>query len=296
MRPRILSSGETSSAARLDEDRYQKGGRSRDLRGGATVRFIDIPADREFGAFDKPAGEPDFNPAAFAERMQEMASLYYGTAGPAFVKTLLDEKIDAADVRQAISDFILSVLADAANDEGQLRRGARRFGLVAAAGLMAISAGIVDWEPDAFVEGVRGLFRSWAKARGDGGSIEEAQILAIARSYFSRYGESRFDEVEPPDLGRERPVGDRAGYRTGRGEARRWYVFPQVWKDIFAGFNPHKAAVVLHRNGVVEAGNEAGRFDKKVRLGDGLGRLRMFVVTFRVVEGAGEPDTEEAGT
>ena len=101
----ILSSGETSSAARLDEDRYQKGGRSRELRGGATVRFIDIPADREFGAFDQPGDEPDFNPAAFAERMQEMASIYYGTAGPAFVKALLEEKIGAADVRQAVSDF-----------------------------------------------------------------------------------------------------------------------------------------------------------------------------------------------
>ena len=77
----ILSSGETSSADRLNEDRFQKGGRSRDLRGGATVRFIDIPADREFGAFDKPAGQPDFNPAAFAERLQEMASIYYGVAG-----------------------------------------------------------------------------------------------------------------------------------------------------------------------------------------------------------------------
>ncbi len=214
----ILSSGETSSAARLDEDRYQKGGRSRDLRGGATVRLIDIPADREFGAFDQPADEPDFNPAAFAERLQEMASIYYGTAGPAFVKALLDEKIGAADVRQTISDFILSVFADAANDEGQARRGARRFGLVATAGLMAIGAGIVDWEPDAFVEGVRGLFRDWARARGDGGSIEEAQILAIARSYFGRYGESRFDSIDEPDLAslRERPVADRSGYRTGR--------------------------------------------------------------------------------
>ncbi len=121
------------------------------------MRFIDIPADREFGAFDKPAGEPGFNPAAFAEHMQEMAALYYGTAGPAFVKALLDEKVGAAAVRQAISDFILSV-TDAANDEGQSRRGARRFGLVVTAGLMAISAGIVDWEPDAFVEGVRVCF------------------------------------------------------------------------------------------------------------------------------------------
>ena len=52
----FISSGETPSAARIDEDRFQKGGRSQDFRGGATVRLIDIHADREFGAFDKPAG------------------------------------------------------------------------------------------------------------------------------------------------------------------------------------------------------------------------------------------------
>jgi putative DNA primase/helicase len=249
-RTTIFSSGETPSAARIDEDRFQKGGRSKELRGGATVRLIDIPADREFGAFDRPAGELDFSPAAFAERLQEMASIYYGTAGPAFVKTMLDEEIGAAAVRQGISDFTLSVLADAANDKGQLRRVARRFGLVATAGLMAISAGIVDWDPDVFVEGVRGLFRSWATARGAGRSIEAAQILAIARSYFSRHGESHFDSIdETPDLValRERPAVNRSGYRTGQGPTRRWFVFPQVWKEIFAGINPHKAAAVLYK-------------------------------------------------
>ena len=92
------------------------------MRGGATVRFIDIPADREFGAIDQPDDAPNFNPAAFAEHMQEMASLYYGTAGPAFVKALLEGKNGAAAVRQATSDFIISVSADAANDDGQSQR------------------------------------------------------------------------------------------------------------------------------------------------------------------------------
>jgi hypothetical protein len=71
-------------------------------------------------------------------------------------------------------------------------------------------------------------------------------------------------------------------------------VFPQRWKEIFAGIDPHRAAAVLHQSGVVEAGNEAsGRFDKKAPL---KGRPRMFVVTFKVIEGVGEPDIEEART
>jgi putative DNA primase/helicase len=256
------------------------------------VRFIDIPADREFGAFDKPAGEPDFNPAVFAERMQEMAALYYGTAGPAFVRALLDEKIGAADVRQTVSDFVVSVCGGATADEGQARRVARRFGLVAAAGLMAIGAGIVDWDRAAFLEGVKGLFRDWSNARGDSGPVEAAQILEIARSFFSHYGESRFDSMdEPPDLAslRERPVADRAGYRTGRGAGRLWFVFPQIWKEIFAVVNPRKAAATLHAKGMVDRGVETDRFVKKVQLGD-LKRQNFYVVNQKIFEGWDEPD------
>jgi hypothetical protein len=160
---------------------------------------------------------------------------------------------------------------------------------------MAIGAGIVDWDADAFVEGVKGLFRDWAKTRGREGSIEEAQVLAIARSYFGRYGESHFDNIDEPDIAslKERPVADRSGYRTGFGETRRWFVFPQVFSEIFVGVNPQKAAKILHRHGMLEAGNEVnGRFDKKVRFGDGFVRPRVFVVTSKVVEGLGEPDAD----
>jgi hypothetical protein len=122
----LLSSGETPIAARIGEDRHQKGGRSKELRGGATVRVIDIASDRAHGAFDQPADEPNFNPAAFAERMQEMASTFYGTAGPAFVKALLEDKISGADVRQAVNDFIAGVIENGSSDEA--RRGAARGG------------------------------------------------------------------------------------------------------------------------------------------------------------------------
>jgi uncharacterized protein (DUF927 family) len=288
----LLSSGETPIAARVDEDRYQKGGRSRELRGGATVRVIDIPADRKFGAFDQPAAEPDFNPAAFAERMQEMAAAYHGTAGPAFVKSLMEAKDSDAAVRQAVNNFIASVFGDASNDEGQSRRVARRFALVAVAGVLAIGAGIVDWNADGFAEGVRGLFRAWVRARGDEGSIEAAQLISQARLFWARYGESRFDEVEPSDLGHERPTGDRAGYRRDEPDGRRWYVFPQVWGEIFSGVG-RQAAAALHERGILERGTEKDRATKKVQLGN-LKRQHFYVINQKIFEGWDEPDEQPA--
>ena len=284
----LLSSGEVPIASRIDEDRFQKSGRSRELRGGATVRVIDIPADREFGAFDQPGAEPDFNPAAFAERMQEMAATYYGAAGPAFVNALLEEKVSGVVVRQHVNHFLVSVLGDASNDEGQSRRVARRFALVAVAGVMAIGAKIVDWDADAFAEGVRGLFRDWAKARGDEGSIEAAQILHQARLFWERYGESRFDEVEPSDLRHERPAGERAGYKRDEPDGRRWYVFPQVWGEIFPS-GGRKAAAVLHERGILERGTEKDRPTKRVQLGI-LKRQNFYVINQKIFEGWDEPD------
>jgi uncharacterized protein (DUF927 family) len=284
----LLSSGEVPIASRIDEDRYQRSGRSRELRGGATVRVIDIPADRRFGAFDQPPAEPDFNPAAFAERMQEMSAVYHGTAGPAFVKSLLEEKVSGEVVRQHVNNFIASVFGDASNDEGQSRRVARRFALVAVAGVLAIGAKIVDWDANAFVEGVRGLFRDWAKARGDEGSIEAAQILAQARLFWARYGESRFDEVEPSDLRHERPAGERAGYRRDEPDGRRWYVFPQVWGEIFPGVG-RKAAAVLYERRILDRGAEKDRPTKRVQLGN-LKRQNFYVINQRIFEGWDEPD------
>jgi uncharacterized protein (DUF927 family) len=284
----LLSSGEVPISSRIDEDRHQKGGRSRELRGGASVRVIDIPADRRHGAFDQPAGEPDFSPAVFAERMQAAAATYYGTAGPAFVKALIDEKVTGAAVRQAVSKFIVSVLGGASSDDGQVRRVARRFGLVAVAGTMAIGAGIVNWDAEAFTEGVRGLFRSWVKARGYTGSIEAAQIVARARLFFERYGESRFDDVEPSDLNRDRPVGERAGYKNDEPDGRRWYVLPQVWGEIFPGVG-RKAAAILSDMGVLERGYEKDRPTKKVQLGN-LKPQNFYVINQRIFEGWDEPD------
>ena len=262
----------------------------RDLRGGATVRFIDIPADREFGAFDKPASEPNFNPAAFAERMQELAATYYGVAGPAFVKSLLDEKVSAAVVRQNVNDVIAHMFVDASNDEGQARRVARRFALVAVAGLMAIGAGIVDWDADAFLEGICELFDGWVAARGDGGSIEEAQILSRARLFWARYGESRFDEDEPPrPRPRERPVGERAGYKQDEPDGRRWYVFPQVWGEIFRWRQPkggNGSRGAWHPG----AGLRKGSTDKRVQLGR-LKRQNFYVINQKIFEGWDQAET-----
>jgi uncharacterized protein (DUF927 family) len=283
-----LSSGETPIATRLNEDRYQRGGRSGELRGGASVRVIDIAADRTYGAFDRPAHDSGFNPAAFAEHMQEMASTYYGTAGPAFVKALIEEKISGEHVRRSVDDFVAGVLGDAQkNSEGQARRVARRFALPAAAGLMAIGAGIVEWDAKAFAEGVRGLFHNWANARGSG-PVEETRIIAFARGLWAKYGKLRFERIGS-DLGHEWVTSERWGFRRDEPDGEKWLMFPSVFDEQFAAVGARKAVEVLFRNNILEKGTEADRWTKRVQL-PGMKQQSFYVINESIFEGADEPE------
>ena len=53
--------------------------------------------------------------------------------------------------------------------------------------------------------------------------------------------------------------------------------------------NPHRAAEVLYRRGILDKGVEKDRPTKKVQLG-GLKRQSFYVINQRIFEGWDEPD------
>ena len=66
--------------------------------------------------------------------------------------------------------------------DGRVARVAQRFGLIAAAGEMAIAAGIVPWTRGDASRACKRLFAEWVAARGTSGPIEiENGILQIRR-------------------------------------------------------------------------------------------------------------------
>jgi uncharacterized protein (DUF927 family) len=263
-----LSTGEAPLFARIDEDRLKWG--KKGPRGGTLVRAIDIPIDRANGAFDQVEGDP----ADFANQMKQEASTYYGVAGPAFVKALIDKRISAETVRQNVEKFVKDVLADVRGDKGQVGRVAARFGLVAVAGVLACAFGLVDWDAEALVKDIKGMFRNWLKSRGATGPIEERHMIAQVRAFMEPYGESRFNDITTADPDRK-PVFERAGFRRGRDNDRRWFILSEEWKKICEGFDPTSVAKVLLKHGVLESGNEPGRYTKVERI---LGRPQRFYV------------------
>jgi putative DNA primase/helicase len=125
----VVSSGEVSIASKVEEDRGRK------AKAGQEVRILDIPADAgtKYGAFDKPR-DGESSAAGLADEIYKSAHEFYGTAGPAFLQAIIDHGIDKITdtINAAIEEFCNQVVA--LGTDGQIRRAARRLGLIAVAG------------------------------------------------------------------------------------------------------------------------------------------------------------------
>src|SRR4029077_5154447 len=97
-----------------------------------------------FGVFDN--GGPNGDAAALAKSIKLAAMSNYGTAGPAFVRKLIDDGVTGEDARELIRQFVTTIPAKA---DGQVERAAGRFGLISAAGELAARLNIVPWSAGA---------------------------------------------------------------------------------------------------------------------------------------------------
>jgi putative DNA primase/helicase len=277
----VMSSGEMPVETKLAES----GGRA---HAGQLVRAIDIKASSEHGVFDKL--EPKIKPEKFADQVKRASSTHYGTAGPAFVRALIEKSVSPADVRESVEDFVADTLEGVKDYHGQMARAALRFGLIATAGKLAANFKIVPWSGKESVADAKELFKTWTEERRGSTPHEARQALLQARRHFEAHGAARYDLIEPIDLDR-RPVPNRAGYRKGKDRDERWLVLPEVFRtEICAGLNPREAAKALADQGclVKGANGEMSRSEWIPGVGAGGKTQRVCVFTPAVFEGFGE--------
>ena len=267
----FLSNGEKS----LDSIMGQIGKRT---NAGQEIRLADIPADagHNLGIFDPlPRGQ---RPADYAEQLQQAAANYYGSAGIAWLEYLTNDK--AAATEQAKS-LIQQFMQHYANDKsGQVQRVAKRFALVAAAGELAIQAGITGWQQGRAHEAVGQCFNDWLSGFGDGANLEERAILIDVKSFFQANGSSRFENLNPPLMasGDDMPqrINNRVGYFRQDGEGKTYLVYPEQFKtEICQGHDTKQVAKILLEAGWLELG-DGGRDKRRETLPDGS-RPRLYV-------------------
>jgi uncharacterized protein (DUF927 family) len=282
----VLSSGEFPIETKLNED-PKRGARA---HAGQLVRAIDMPVCGVHGVFDAFESD-DVDPAAFADKCKTATSTYYGTAGPEFVRRLITENVSAEDVRERVDAFVRNALKDVKDPHGQAARVAQRFGLVCAAGELGAQLGVLPWDQSDPLNDATELFKVWLEERGGAAPYEARQAVAQVRQFIEMHGDSRFDDVTTPDPDRK-PVVNRAGFRRGYGEGRRWLIPPEVWRnEICAGLNPRETAKTLASQHMLELDGQ-GKFSRAETVNGK--KQRFYVLTPAIFEGwdADETDPE----
>lgn len=277
----ILSTGEIGLA-----DHVRSGKRGERVMAGQEVRLLDIDADAGAGMGVWSILSPEEGPAAFSDRLKAAAGRAFGTAGPAFVEDLCAD-LDAAiqEARRFIELF--EAEAGLPGDTGQARRGARRFAVIAAAGEIAIRAGVLPWQEGAAMNAARFVFDRWAIRFGRSRLREDRAAMIAVRdaleAHQTKFGAVRAEEewAETDRAGEARSL-ETWGFRWTAPDGERFFLFNDAgWKAALAGHDPVRAAKALKEAGLLRCDGE-DRLKKKVRV---RGRNQPFyAVSERLLE------------
>src|SRR5262249_21845826 len=266
----FLSTGEIGLADKMAEDPRKR------VTAGQEVRILDLQADagKGLGVFEELHG---YNrPSDLADHLKAASAHHFGHASRAFLQKLVE---DPEGVREKVRELMdLWIEKHCPSDaQGQVRRGARRFALFAAAGELATRFGITGWpEGEAFTASADG-FRGWHDQRGGSEPAEVLRGIAQMRGFIARHGSSRFVSWDQPDGN----VRERAGFwRDDPQEGRSYLFYPDAFREACAGLDPRIVAGALAERGMLEPGSD--KLSKLVRLRTTKKPQRFYVVTSKL--------------
>lgn len=276
----FLSSAEITLAEHMSES-------GKVAKAGQETRFADIPADagKEMGVFEEIHGLD--SPATFADTLKLNTENFHGTAFPAFIGAVINQKEDLpAAIRSFREDFLAKYVPQ--NVSGQIQRVASRFALVAAAGEMATGCGITGWEQGEAESAVVQCFLDWLNNRSHTEDQEDVRIVATFKAYFQQYGDSRFVSASYDRKGvlnildnRRSPIRSDGFKIIKSDEEIEFYVFPQSFNEICTGLNRSTAIKFLSENGYILKDSH-GRNQPQKRL-PGMHQTRIYHFTSKIL-------------
>lgn len=217
----ILSTGERTVETSMREGR-------RRIKAGQALRLVDLNCESKFGVFDELHGFG--TGAALAESIQQSARMNYGFAGEEFLECLIEYR--------KLNEIVMPVFEAS---DGQHRRVANRFGLIALAGELATQFGITGWEQGMATEAAQLAFNRWVDAQPKCRN-EEAKIVEALVRFIEAHGESRF-AGDGTSYMSTTPlvVRDRAGFKDNF----VYYFFPSGLQEALREFDLDRAKDVL---------------------------------------------------
>jgi hypothetical protein len=128
-------------------------------------------------------------------------------------------------------------------------------------------------------------FNRWLEDRGGAGAAEARLAVDQVRAFFEAHGDSRFQPLDYPDA---KPVAYRAGWRSGEGADRVWYVPSESWKSICSGLDAKAVAKVLGESGLIEKAGDGWQSVRRI----GGASKRVYVLKGVLDDGDAKPTDE----
>lgn len=227
----ILSTGERTVETSMKEGR-------RNIKAGQALRLIDVNVECEQGVFDNLHGFSSGSDLSNA--IKKAAKEDYGVAGDVFLERLIQYRIDD-------DEFELPTIEA---QDGQHRRVANRFVLIALAGELATTFGITGWLPGAATEAAKLAFQRWQEAQPKDRN-ETSKILEAVANFIDKHGDARFGGGIDSDVYCETTpitVRDRAGFKGKHGV---YHFLSDGLHEALRGFDFNRAKDVLIAKGIL---------------------------------------------
>ncbi len=193
-------------------------------RGGERPRFFDlaVPSSAQGGIFAvTPIGtyEAIEDSAAATAKVESSITKNHGVLFDPWIPFLLS-KDQSARVRSLVHQFV-RMTADGEN--GMEIRIARKFGVMYAAGVIAIEARLLPWPSDWVRDVVRYCFNLARNARDPNESAVEVGLKAIARAlkFRERFPRHGAEERKTPSI-----TDATLGLCISRNGKSNWFIFP----------------------------------------------------------------------
>ena len=255
----VMSSGERTVETVMAESGQR-------IKAGHTVRLPDIWINQgKHGAWNNIHGAE--SGTAFTDEIKKAAVTNYGHAGREFLKKLVVDRrnfLDSLDRIKALPEF-------SGSTDGQAKRVACRFALVALAGELATEYGLTGWPAGAAISAAASSFNSWLSMRGNLND-ETKQIIDQLAGFIDRHGDSRFSDAEVTNADKSVKI-NRAGWWRDSLDGQRTYLFnTSALKEALAGFDFRRALDTLQHLGVLPPSGANGERAKNERLGGHLAK------------------------
>jgi uncharacterized protein (DUF927 family) len=232
---------------------------------GQEVRVIDLPINAGIGQdlYENKHGYD--NGARLSDDLVSNCMKYYGTPLRAFLGAFCGSSIEEKQrnielIIEKAQKFVQENCPEGAS--GQVRRVARKFGLIASAGEFAHEGGILPYRNGDARRAAEKWFKIWLDQRNCIGDQEIAKVLKCVRDHFALHSESRYVPIEEANKD-SRPKRVGFSWRDKASGRRRFLMLAAAAEEFLKGINRKVILDAMNKLGWLEQKNDGTIRDTK---------------------------------